>query len=606
MRHFIMLLLAVGFAHAAEPLDRADPSRWVLWRCGNLPFPTEMFPQVPETLEAGPAVEFGPGGSDLAIVIPDDPGESHDGQALHGFLRLIQDKVPKAAVVKALDFIGNESRRHVLILGTRANNCVAHKAGLDDLHDIPPGGYRITSLPNRWQQGGRIILALGADDAGAWAAAGIMAFAIHPKAERLGAVQRFPVKLPEGVYWAPFEARCTTAGDTVQLPPEPTAPTHRPRVPFGVRLWGSPMPDLVSYQRMVRALKPLGINTIVVQPGGWPDMADAPQRFRTALDIAWREGLFTVLYAGNEMAAHLPAPLTANHRAIVTTCNDHPGLLSWHLYNQLAAKLTPAQNDLVRDELQWLRSQTKKPVANEIVWGHNVVPIPEDKIQLIQNAKSWGMTTIASDYAPLGGWSHEPALDRWEGRFLQLKPFGLPTEAVLQAHVPFLDPIIPTAAELRNQFWWALAGGARAFYFETACLYTHLSMRGLLSWDLRPLPDGRCDEIARLASTARRLEAVIADSEPLPETQGFTIDPPNSQVALRVRKAADRSRYLLLINRSLDTAASVMIRPEAQGPEQSALELYPGTGQQLFSATRPLSAGVPPAGGACFQIFPPH
>jgi hypothetical protein len=35
-------------------------------------------------------------------------------------------------------------------------------------------------------------------------------------------------------------------------------------------------------------------------------------------------------------------------------------LLGWHLYNQLAAKVTPEQRDLVREQLAWLRSVSDK------------------------------------------------------------------------------------------------------------------------------------------------------------------------------------------------------------------------------------------------------
>lgn len=607
------LLLATSLASRAdEPLDRADPARWVLWRCGMLPFPTQMFPTVPETLAAGPIIDFGRGGEDLLIVLPNGLGSDYASRALSGFARLICEKTPKAALVSAAEISDTQRQQQLLLLGTPQQNplvqeVLGERAG-EYLAGIPPGGYRVGTQPSPFRSGRRVILALGADADGAWPAAGILAYAIHPKAERLGGpVERFPVALPEGTWWAPFEARCTAPGDAVALPPEPADAPHPPRVPFGVRLWGSPMPTLESYQRLMRALKPLGINTIVVQPGGWPDLADAPQRFRTALDIAWREGVFTVFYAGNEMTAHLPAPLTASHQAIVTACDAHPGLLGWHIYNQLAAALTPAQRALAMDQTRWLRGLTHKPVGHEIVWGHNSVEIPPDKIQLIEDLKSAGMSEIASDYAPIGGWTKIPDLSRWEGRFLELRRFGLPADAVLQAHVPFLDPKIPSDLELRNQFWWALAGGARGFYFETACLYTHLSMRGLLSWDLHPLPDGRCAELPRLAETARRLETVIADSEPIREANtaipSFAIEPATAPIALRLRRAKGGALYLLLINRSLDTAADVMVKFAAPHSECSAVELYPGQSEQSVSSTRPITAGVPVGGGACFQII---
>jgi hypothetical protein len=568
-----------------------------------------MRPTVPETLAAGPAIEFGKFGRELCIVLPDGLGDDYAGKALRSFASLlVHDKGRNTSIVAARELGVEQRAKQLLVLGTLETNPVARKAlgnAADDfMKGIPASGYRISFRPSPFAKNRHVILALGTDADGAWAAAGVIAFSVRPEKGRLGAVKRFPVKMPEGMCWAPFEASYTGQRDAVTLPPEPSPAPKPPRVPFGVRLWGSPMPTLDSYQRLIRALKPLGINTLVVQPGGWPDLPDAAQRCRKALDIAWREGIFTVLYAGNEMAAHVPAPLTANHKAIVAACDDHPGLLGWHLYNQLAAKLTPPQRKLVEEQTRWLSGLTKKTVGHEIVWGHNVTAIPDDKAQLIRDCKAWGMSVIASDYAPIGGWTKNPDLSRWEGRFLNLRPFGLPTEAVLQAHVPFLDPAVPAAAELRNQFWWALAGGARAFYIETACLYTHFSFRGILSWDLKPLQDGRYDEIRELAKTAKRLETVIAESEPMDSAEtaalGLTLNPLDAAVALRARKAKDGRYWLLLINRVLDTAATV--RLTVNNSSYSVVELHPGSSKQAPTSTQPVTVRVPAGGGVCYEL----
>lgn len=594
---------------ADELADRADPSRWILWRCGPLPFPTVIEPMVPEYLAAGPVIEFGRFGSELCVVLPDGLGDDYASKALRGMAALLAHDKGRNTTVVTVGEVGPAQRaKQLLLFGTIETNPLARDVlrdgAVEYMNGISAGGYRIGSRPSPYANGRRAILALGADAEGAWAAAGVMAFSIRPEKERLGAVAGFPVQMPEGMAWAPFEASYAGQRDVVGLPAFPSPEPRPPRVPFGVRLWGSPMPTLDSYQRLIRALKPLGINTIVVQPGGWPDLPDAARRCRKALDIAYREGIFTVLYAGNEMIAHLPAPLTENHRAIVAACDDHPGLLGWHIYNQLASKLTPEQRKLVEEQTRWLGGLSRKPVGHEIVWGHNTAAIPDDKVQLIRDCKAWGMSVVASDYAPIGGWAKDADLSRWEGRFLNLRPFGLPTEAVLQAHVPFLDPAIPTAAEVRNQFWWALAGGARAFYFETACLYTHFSFRGILSWDLRPLPDGRYDEIRDLARTAKSIETVIAESEPTDTgTHGFALDPPDAPVALRLRAATDGRRWLLLINRSLDAAATVTVKPTTAAPACVAVELHPGSSKQPFTSARPLSVGVPPGGGACFELL---
>jgi hypothetical protein len=411
----------------------------------------------------------------------------------------------------------------------------------------------------------------------------------------------------DGTYWAAFEAE--NRGEPAGVNPAAAStplPKPKPRVPFGVRIWGSPMPTLTSYRRLMHSLAELHINTIVVQPGGWPDSAECGPLFREALDSAWNEGLFTIMYAGNEIEAHLPAPLTENHKAIISALTEHPGLLGWHLYNQLAAKLTPAQRDLVREQMRWICNRTDKPVANEIVWGHNLVEPPADKIALIDDLKSWGMTALATDYAPIGGWSQKPEFSRWEGRLRAAQRFDLPLEAVLQAHVPFLEPQVPRDVELRSQFWWAVAGGARALYFECAYSFTHFSNRGLLTWDLREQADGRCAEVRRLAVIVRRLEPMIADGQIDDSAEaaalGVKVDSTHGgPVALRLRRAPDGTRWLLLINPSLDEAATARLTLSEKSPALTVEELVPGSGSMSFTPGEPLVARIAPGGGACFR-----
>jgi hypothetical protein len=607
---------AAGTLAAETIVDRVDPARWALWRCGELPFPTAMIPRDPELLPEGPPIGFGERGEDLVIVLPDRPAPGRDGESLLGMVRLIRQKTPRAETATARSLTEAQRQRQLLVLGTAADaEGVAAGCAAGLLEGFEAGGYRITHRPSPFRAGKRLVLGLGTDARGLWAAAGVLAFAIHPRAERLGELREpWPVRLGDGVYWAPFDAE--NRGEPADRPAAPavTLPAStRPRVPFGVRIWGSPMPTLPSYRRLVHALAALRINTIVVQPGGWPDLPDCGPRFRSALDAARDEGLSTVLYAGNEIDAHLPAPWTASYREMVAAVDGHPGLLGWHLYNQLSARLTPPQRDLVREQMQWLCARTARPVANEIVWGHNLVEPPADKVALIDDLKRWGMGALATDYAPVGGWSREPDLSRWEGRLLAARRFGLPLEAVLQAHVPFLDPRLPRDVELRNQFWWALAGGARAFYFECAYNFTHFSNRGLLTWDLHEQPDGRCAEVRRLADVARRLEPLIADGQPddRPDTLslGLKLVPArdgdaDAAVALRLRRAADGTRWLLLINHSLDRAATATVTLGPDAPALTAEELVPGTGMVPFTSGRSLVARVPPGGGACFRLEP--
>src|SRR5262249_26625887 len=140
------------------------------------------------------------------------------------------------------------------------------------------------------------VLALGSDPVGAWRAAAVMAYSIHPDKARLGPLRRWPVDIPDGTNWIPFEAKTTVDPDAYEVRPLPDPPPRKPRVPVSVRIWGSPMPTLGSYQRVIRALAPTGIDTVVVQSGGWVDLPDAAETFVKALDIAWQEGLYTVLY----------------------------------------------------------------------------------------------------------------------------------------------------------------------------------------------------------------------------------------------------------------------------------------------------------------------
>jgi hypothetical protein len=598
---------------AAETIvDRTDPDHWVLWRCGSFPFPTKMTPRDPELLPEGPPVDFGAGGSELVIVLPEPPIEGYDGAALRAMVRLIRKKTPRAETAAVSALTSAQRQKHLLVLGSGADaNRASNDCARGLLDGFDSGGYRITHLPSPFATGKRMILALGVDPRGAWAAAAVLAFAIHPQAERLGELREpWPVRIGDGTYWAAFEAenRGEPAGLST-MAATASLPKPKPRVPFGVRIWGSPMPTLASYRRLMHSLAGLDINTIVVQPGGWPDSPDCRPLFRAALDAASSEGLFTVMYAGNEIEAHLPAPLTDNHKAIVAALADHPGLLGWHLYNQLAARLTPAQHDLVREQMRWICGRTDKPVANEVVWGHNLVEPPADKVALIDDLKSCGMTALATDYAPIGGWSQKPDLSRWEGRLRAAQRFGLPLEAVLQAHVPFLEPRVPRDVELRSQFWWALAGGARAYYFECAYNFTHFSNRGLLTWDLREQADGRCAEVRRLAAIVSRLEPLIAEGQPdhSAETAALGVKIVSNHggpIALRFRRAPDGTRWLLLINPSLDEAGTATLTLGAGAGALTVEELVPGSGAMPFSAMQPLVARIAPGGGACFRLSP--
>ena len=112
--------------------------------------------------------------------------------------------------------------------------------------------------------------------------------------------------------------------------------------------------------------------------------------------------------------------------------------------------------------------------------------------------------------------------------------------------------------------------------------HTHGSRRGLLS--------------------CRRSATCFAPSHFAAAAIGFTLDPPDAAVALRVRKAKNGRRWLLLINRALDSVATVTVKPAANTPPCVAREIHPGSSEQPVSPACPLTVGVPPGGGACFEL----
>ena len=603
-----LLLLSGAFALAGS---KADPSTWILWRAAPIPFPDSIAPQVPELMQGEPPIDFKKDGSDLTIIMPDVIPDDYDGHALQWAQRYVVDKVKKATVVAASKVTDADLQRHLLLLGAAKDNAfVARVLGgkADEfLRGIRPGGYRIEAVDHPASKAKRAILALGVDLKGAYAAGAVLCHAIHPNREGVNSIGNWPAKIPVGCYWLPFAAQASPPEREYEItgPPNPVPP--KPLVPFACRVWGSPMPTLASYQRLVRALKDTGMNTIVVQSGGWVDLPDAAEVFRKAVEIAWQEGIYTCLYVGNEEEGHKSAPLTENHKAVILATKDHPGLLAFHLYNQLGTKDTPEQYRDLESQVRWVNAITDRPTSIEVVWGHNSVPIPEDKQRLMRDLRAWGLDIISTDYAPIGGWSDAPYLPRWEQKILALRPFEEKTEVLLQAHVPFLGATVPSAAQVRNQFWWALAGGVHGYFVEVSYLFTHLSMRGLLSWDLQPLADGRFDAVKEIAADAQKMAEFIRDAtiatpkETAAAAISFTEE--NKRLHLRIRTLPNGERFALIINEDLANPVSARLTVKADAAYQ-VTDILAAEDRGKLDAARRMAIAVPAGGAVCLRLKP--
>ena len=196
-----------------------------------------------------------------------------------------------------------------------------------------------------------------------------------------------------------------------------------------------------------------------------------------------------------------------------------------------------------------------------------------------------------------------------KARLRELAKLGVAGEAVLQGHVPFLEPTVPRREELRNQFWWCVAGGARGFYVETAYLFTHFSVRGLLDWTAKPLPDGRYDEVCELAAAARKLELTLLaahrlDDAAAKKTHVDLVDL-RQPAALRMFAAPDGVLYALVINRALDRETAVrMTIFYDDDVAYRAVDLLAADNRGRLDQHRQMLIKLPPGGAAVYQLIP--
>lgn len=607
--HFLLAMLCLllhetSCVAAPGSTSKSDPAAWILWRAAPIAFPDRISPQVPELMQGEPLIDFTNNGSDLTIVIPDGLGDDFDSRALDWAKRYVIDKVRKARVTTASKVSGEDLKHHLLCLGTMQNNAFAARiAGSSFLEGITPEGYRIKTADHPVNKSKRVILALGADMKGAYSAGAVMCHAIHPNKPGVNELRGWPVKVPPGCYWIPFEAKAAPPVSGYEKTPLPDSTPPKPRVPFAIRVWGSPMPDHPSYQRLVRALKPTGVNTIVVQSGGLVDLPDAAQRFVSLLDIAWQEGIYTCLYVGNEENAHSSAPLTENHKAVVLATKDHPGLLAFHLYNQLGTKDSPEQYKDLEQQVRWI-SSFGKPTSVEVVIGHNRIEVPPDKAKLLRDLKSWGIDVIGTDYAPIGGWSNKPDLMRWETKMLAWRPYEDKTEVLIQAHAPFVGAAVPSKEQVRNQFWWALAGGVHGYFVEVSYNVTHMSMRGLVGWDFKPLPDGRYEAVTEIAADSQKMVEFVTETEMVKaEEVGLAFAEPSQSLHLRARKKADGTLFALIINEDLARAHGTKLSVK-EGTAYRVTDVLSGKDRGKIDPSRKMVVSVPEADAVCLKLQP--
>jgi hypothetical protein len=563
----------------------ADSSQWSGWRSGPIDFPTYMNPVVPETLTGGEPIDLGSTGKGLVAILPDKVGDDAYAKALLrvGRWYLGKSKGKGAELLKASDFNDAYHSRNIILLGTLKENKLAQeilsKVPSNYMEGILPDGYHIKVLDNPWDKSKKVILALGNNSKAAYSAALVVYYSIHGSTHlgEVGKYHRWPVDLPQGFYWAPFEAKYVGCKETPELTKK-TGKITPPKIIFGIRTWNSPTPTLNTYKRIIDVFKDYGINTINIESGGWQLMDNAAEICYEAIDYAYKRGIFTQLYVGNDSKAHYPADITNRHREMAEATKDHPGLLSWRLYNQLTSELSDEHNKMLKDQAAWLKSISDKPIGMEIVWGHSTGPMPENKIQLTKDLKSWGVISL---------------------RRFDDEPF-----AVLQAHVPFTVPTLATRVELRNQFWWALAGGAKGFFYEVAFNFNHFSNRGLLTWTVKPVPDGRLHEIKRLGTIVTKIDDVIAGSKPLQkdnkDAPKVILNARNKDIETRALLTADKKYCILIINNDLEKKSVVSFNLPELSKSSRLVDVI--AGQTLRKRKDSYMIKIEPGDAACLCV----
>jgi hypothetical protein len=133
-------------------------------------------------------------------------------------------------------------------------------------------------------------------------------------------------------------------------------------------------------------------------------------------------------------------------------------------------------------------------------------------------------------------------------------------------------------------------------------------MRGLLSWDLRPLPDGRYDALREIAHAAPRLAEFIRDAHILDAAAaaatGLKLKEPSPGLELRVRDRPDGTLFALVINADLARPATARLALD-RATTYTAVDSVSEEKLGAFNPATPLVVVVPPGGGVCLKLSPP-
>jgi hypothetical protein len=190
---------------------------------------------------------------------------------------------------------------------------------------------------------------------------------------------------------------------------------------------------------------------------------------------------------------------------------------------------------------------------------------------------------------------------------LALRPFEDKPEVLIQAHVPFLDATVPSKEQVRNQFWWALAGGVHGYFVEVSYLFTHLNMRGLLSWDFKPLPDGRFDAVREIAGDSQKMAEFIREAKMLTTEEanalGIRFGEESKHLHLRLRTGSGGTVFALIINEDLTKPASARL-VVGEGKSYQVTDVLDGKARGVFDMSRKMAVTAPAGGAVCLKLTP--